>query len=169
MKKNYFPLLPLPFSASYFAKSSAFNTSPVIFSSSGNSAPWTFTKIVLSKGPGFAALNSPKRNTQIYLTDADFTNTAKGIRGVLVGTERENNTDTLIGPNHIWAQIVDGNGKPIGKPIQILSVPDSGWIYSHVGAMPSLPTDSSFRFAAFESILSADPHIAKLLLKLTTH
>ena len=50
-------LLPLSFfSASYFAKASAFNTSPDIFNSKGTSISFNFTYTVLSKGPAAAAL-----------------------------------------------------------------------------------------------------------------
>jgi hypothetical protein len=104
-------------------------------------------------GSPFTAFNAPKTTTKFYLLNASFTNTPKGPRGILIGTERQNEAEPgrVDGPSFVWAQIVDEAGRPLGKPVQILTVPQDAWVYSLVGAMIGNAADADFLFSAYIS------------------
>ncbi len=106
------------------------------------------------KGSEFFAFNTPKENTKFFLVHAAFTDTPDGIRGVLIGTERTNDDTegTIDGPSHLWAQLVDKDGIPIGSPVQILTIANDAWIYGRLAPLQKTSPDTSDRFVAFETV-----------------
>lgn len=93
-------------------------------------------------GSPFIAIQPPGGSKKLGFPSVAVAQTAKGIRGLLIGLE-----DNIDGGTVTWAQVLNETGDPIGSPVVIDSTLSSQLILN--GVVTALPPDPSNKIARF--------------------
>ncbi len=106
-------------------------------------------------GSAKSAFKKPKSNTKLFFPAVILTEGADGVRALLIAAEAPFSDQ---GQTIVWAQVMDENGKKLGKPLQLDKTGSSDAAQELVISVLPHPTDSTvYPFLAIYKIAGFKP------------